>query len=97
MKVRQLSMPVHFEAVDPEKMIRFWGSVPGFGAYSVGEAESPAVLPVVTVLVGTVAEQVQTLIAKGASLVELHEPLEALMTDPEGNRFRVELDPDQEA
>lgn len=70
-------MHVHFEAMDPEKMIKFWGSIPGHGEYSVGEAESPAVLPVVTVLAGTVAEQVQTLIAKGASLVELHEPLEA--------------------
>ncbi|MBJ7004939.1 VOC family protein [Streptomyces griseofuscus] len=90
-------MHVHFEAVDPEKMMRFWGSIPGHGAYSVGQAESPAVLPVVTVLVGTVAEQVQTLVAKGASLVELHDPVEALMTDPEGNRFRVVLDPDHEA
>ncbi|MER8062319.1 MULTISPECIES: VOC family protein [unclassified Streptomyces] len=54
-------------------------------------------LPVVTVLVGTVAEQVQTLITKGAALVELHDPVEALMTDPEGNRFRVVLDPDHGA
>ncbi|MFE1862782.1 VOC family protein [Streptomyces anandii] len=90
-------MHIHFEAVDPEKMIRFWGGIPGFGAYSVGEAESPAVLPVVTVLVGTVAEQVETLIAKGASLVELHDPVEAVMMDPEGNRFRVVLDADHEA
>ncbi|MGW0208358.1 hypothetical protein ACWDZ8_21990, partial [Streptomyces sp. NPDC003233] len=33
----------------------------------------------------------------GASLVELHDPMEALMTDPEGNRFRVVLQPDNEA
>jgi hypothetical protein len=55
------------------------------------------VLPVVTVLVGTIAEQVQTLIAKGASLVEPHDCMHALMTDPEGNRFMVVLDPDHEA
>ncbi|MCZ0998214.1 hypothetical protein O1M63_08690 [Streptomyces mirabilis] len=90
-------MHVHFEAVDPEKMIRFWGGIQGWGGFSVGEAESPAVLPVVTVLVGTIAEQVQTLIAKGASLVEPHDCLHALMTDPEGNRFMVVLDPDHEA
>ncbi|MCF3132472.1 hypothetical protein [Streptomyces olivochromogenes] len=78
-------------------MIRFWGSIPGHGAYSVGEAKSPAVLPVVTVLAGTIAEQVQILIGKGASLVELHDPVQALMTDPEGNRFMVALDPDHEA
>lgn len=90
-------MHVHIDAVDPEKMIGFWGGVPGGGGYSVGEAKSPAVLPVVTVLVGTIAEQVQTLIAKGASLVEPHDGLHALMTDPEGNRFVVVLDPDHEA
>ncbi|MEW2275932.1 MULTISPECIES: VOC family protein [Streptomyces] len=44
-----------------------------------------------------VAEQVQTLVAKGASLVELHDPVEALMTDPEGNKFKVVLDPNHEA
>ncbi|MFJ8200011.1 VOC family protein [Streptomyces sp. NPDC096152] len=54
-------------------------------------------LPVVTVVAGTVAEQVQTLIAKGASLVELHDPMEALMKDPEGNRFMVVLDSAHEA
>lgn len=90
-------MHVHFEAVDTEKMIRFWGNIPGHGAYSVGQAESPAVLPVVTVLVGTIAEQVQLLIGKGASLVEPHDCMHALMADPEGNRFMVVLDPDHEA
>ncbi|MEU9393181.1 hypothetical protein AB0D86_24685 [Streptomyces sp. NPDC048324] len=78
-------------------MINFWGSIPGWGGYSVGKADSPAVLPVVTVLVGTIAEQVQTLIAKGACLVEPHDCMQALMTDPEGNRFMVVLDPDHEA
>ncbi|MHC5906780.1 VOC family protein [Streptomyces sp. S6] len=78
-------------------MIRFWGGMPGQGGYSVGEATTPAVLPVVTVLVGTIAEQVRTLIARGASLVEPHDRLHALMTDPEGNRFMVVLDPDHGA
>jgi hypothetical protein len=55
------------------------------------------VLPVVTVLVGTIAEQVETLIAKGASLVKPHNSMQALMADPEGNRFMVVLDPDHEA
>ncbi|MEV6015952.1 MULTISPECIES: hypothetical protein [unclassified Streptomyces] len=36
-------------------------------------------------------------IAKGGLLPELHDHVQTLMADPEGNRFMVVLDPDHEA
>ncbi|MFJ9849431.1 hypothetical protein [Streptomyces sp. NPDC101150] len=84
---------IQIQAVDVDKVTRFWRLVHHQGPLSIVQGDTPAVKLVITPLYGEVADEVQSLIAKGAEFVAELE-CGVLMKDPEGNEFIVEPNPD---
>ncbi|MGW1987350.1 VOC family protein [Streptomyces collinus] len=82
-------MEFAFEAVDLERIRRFWSLVPGMDGLTISQGPVSSMRPVSSPLVGTVQELAETLTAMGGRVLEWDEGGWALMADPEGNEFYV--------
>jgi hypothetical protein len=81
-------MEIAFEAVDLERIRRFWSVVPGNAPRTISLAAKPAMRLVTRPLSGTAQELAETLTALGGRVLS-EEDGWVLMADPEGNEFYI--------
>ncbi len=86
-------MNIQIQAVDVDRVSSFWRRVHHQDVLSVVKGDAPALRPVVTPISRDLAEEVESLVGKGAEFVKEIDG-GVLMKDPEGNEFIVEPNAD---